>query len=124
MADEHIIQLHQEDIHVEEKTVVTGIVNIEINTVTDKVEVDTSLTNNRADVQVITVNEFVDSAPTIRTDGDTTIIPVIEEVMVKKILLKEEIHIKLIKTVIPGKETVTLRREIATVTRKDRTDVN
>jgi stress response protein YsnF len=47
------------------------------------------------DIRHVLVNEVVDEAPSVRQEGDTTIIPVLEEVLVieRRILLKEEVHV-------------------------------
>jgi stress response protein YsnF len=63
---------------------------------------------------------MVETAPGIRTEGDVTIVPVLEEVLVveKRLLLKEELHIR------RGVETetvevpVTLRKQRAVVERE------
>jgi len=56
-------------------------------------------------VQRVPINRYVEVAPGIRSEGELTIIPVLEEVLVveRKLLLKEEIHVQRTVT----KETVT-----------------
>ena len=53
----------------------------------------------------------------VRRDGDTIVIPVMEEIVVteKRLILKEEIFIRRKKVTIPTEERVTLRRESVTV---------
>ena len=55
----------------------------------------------------------------MREEGDTTIIPVIEEVLVveKRLFLKEEIRIRRTQTTQLHEETVTLRREEVVIER-------
>ena len=64
------------------------------------------------------IGEYVERIPEVRTEGDLTIIPVLEEVLVveKKLLLKEEIHVRKQATTETITETVPLRRQHAIVT--------
>jgi stress response protein YsnF len=57
--------------------------------------------------------------PAVRTEGDLTILPVVEEVVIveRKLLLREEVHIRRIQTTAKHVETVQLREQDAIVTR-------
>jgi hypothetical protein len=68
---------------------------------------------------VVSVNEYVDTPPNTRTEGDTIIIPVIEEVMVKRFYVKEEVRVKIVHTTSMRKEVLNLRRQVVNVSRKD-----
>jgi len=59
------------------------------------VTVDEPLFTEDVTVERVPVNRLVDSAPQSRQDGDTTIIPVVEEVITvqKRLLLREEVRI-------------------------------
>ena len=50
---------------------------------------------NQFDIKKFFINKYFDAAPSVRQEGDTTIIPVIKEVLVveKKLLLVEEVHV-------------------------------
>ena len=56
-----------------------------------------------------------------RTEGDITIVPVVEEVLVveKRLMLKEELHIRTRTETTTIEQPVTLRRQRATVDRLD-----
>jgi uncharacterized protein (TIGR02271 family) len=58
-----------------------------------KEDVEADLLKETVDVHRVPVNEFVDTPPEIRHEGDSIIIPVLEEVLVvtKRLLLKEEV---------------------------------
>lgn len=47
------------------------------------------------DVQRVAINQVVESVPDTRIEGDTTIIPVVEEILVveKRLVLREEVRI-------------------------------
>ena len=70
----------------------------------------------------VPINRVVETAPEVRTEGDVTIIPVVEEVFVKKILLKEELRVTR-NTVEKTQELhTTLRREEVQITRESPVD--
>jgi stress response protein YsnF len=75
---------------------VTG--HVRVRTVTDTVEELAHASVQREDIEVtrVPINRVVETAPAIRTDGDVTIVPVLEEVLVvtKQLVLKEELHIR------------------------------
>ncbi|HYO80442.1 MAG TPA: DUF2382 domain-containing protein [Bryobacteraceae bacterium] len=54
-----------------------------------------ALFTEEAEVKRVSVNRMVTEAPQTRIEGEVTIVPVVEEVLVieKRLLLKEEIHI-------------------------------
>ena len=58
--------------------------------------------------------------PEARQEGDTTIIPIVEEVLVveRQLVLKEEVRIRRVRTTEHHKETVKLRYQEAVVTRQ------
>jgi stress response protein YsnF len=60
------------------------------------VDVDVPVYSEEAGVERVPVNRLVETEPQTRQEGDVTIIPIIEEVLVveKRLLLKEEIHIR------------------------------
>jgi len=47
-------------------------------------------------VERVPIDQIIESAPSVRTEGDVTIIPVVEEryVMEKKLILVEELHVR------------------------------
>jgi stress response protein YsnF len=68
----------------------------------------------------------VASPPAVRQEGDTTIIPVLREVLVveKRYELVEEVHVTKKKTVVPHVQEITLRKEVVEVERKPLQDGN
>jgi stress response protein YsnF len=73
------------------------------------------LTAWRDEVQVehVAVGRVVDSAPPVRHEGNVTIVPVLEEVVVtvRQLVLKEELHISTRRKPRHERRTVRLRRE-------------
>jgi uncharacterized protein (TIGR02271 family) len=85
-----------------------------IKSVTERTEtVDVPLMEEHAEVQRVTINRVVDAPPPVRYEGDAMIIPVLEEVLVteKRLVLREELHVKKWQAQARKPQTVTLRRE-------------
>jgi uncharacterized protein (TIGR02271 family) len=82
------------------------------------------LRSGEATIERFPVNRVVDAAPAIRQEGDTIIVPVIEEIMVveKRLLLKEEIHIRRQEVVQHVREPVRLRSEDVSLERSSPTN--
>ncbi len=64
-------------------------------------------------VERVPVNRVVTTAPPVREEGDTLIIPVLEEVAVveRRLVLREEVRVRKSKRSEPFSEEVTLRSE-------------
>ena len=61
------------------------------------------------------------SGRSISQEGDTTIIPVVEEIVVveRRLVLKEEVRIRRVSTTEQHQETVVLREQEAVITREE-----
>lgn len=81
--------------------------------------VDVPLSRERVEVERVPINRVVDQVPPVRTEGDVTIIPVMEEVLVveKRLMLREEVRLVKRREETREQQTVTLRREEVEVTR-------
>src|SRR5208337_4516102 len=81
---------------------------------------DLELKSSDLIVERIAINRVVNAAPSVRQDGDTVIVPVIEEIMVveKRLLLKEEIRVRQQPVVQHVREPVVLRTEEVSVSRQ------
>ncbi|MEZ0167895.1 YsnF/AvaK domain-containing protein [Microvirga sp. TS319] len=93
---EEILPLVEETAVIRKREVVTG--KVRIGTVTDTIEelARADLQRDFVEVTRVPVDKVVDTAPEIRTEGDVTIVPVLEEVLVvtKQLVLKEELHVR------------------------------
>lgn len=110
--------LHAERIAVGKRRV-EEMVSVKRATQTKTVSVEEVLTTENVVVEHVHIGQFVDSVPPIREQGDTTIMPIVEEVavLVKRLYLKEEVRVTKTRTTAPHIETVTLREQHARVTR-------
>ena len=89
------IPVIEEEVVVDKQSVVTG--RVRVRTITDFVDdvAHATLEKQNIEIRRVPIDQIVDTPPLVRTEGDITIIPVLEEVLVvgKRLLLKEEIHI-------------------------------
>src|SRR5439155_21032900 len=81
---------------------------------------DLELQSGEATIERIPIDRVVDAAPAIRQEDDTIIVPVVEEIMVveKRLLLKEEIHIRRQQVVQHIRQPVRLRSEEVSLARQ------
>ena len=117
---EEIIPLVEETATVDKRQVVTG--RVRVQTVTDIVEELARADVQRESVGVtrVPIDKVVETAPEIRTEGDVTVVPVLEEVLVveKRLVLKEELHIRRRVETETVEVPVTLRKQRAIVERE------
>ncbi len=113
------LNLFAEELAVTKETVETGRLHVSKHTLTREADVDEELTREEAVVETIPKGLRVFAMPVTRVVGDTTIIPIVEEVLYteKRLVLKEEIHITRRRTTEHFHDTVTLRHQEAVVTR-------
>ena len=119
MADGKRIEVVEEEAVVNKREVETGRVRVS-KTVNQREEIiDVPTITEEVEVVRVPINRPIDAAPQIRTEGDTTIIPVVaEEIVVqKRLVLREEIHLKLRRTQSHNPQSVTLRSEDVKVDR-------
>ena len=71
-----------EELRVEKRSFVTG--KVRVKTVVDSFEqiVKESLKTERLETTRVEIGKEIDSIPSVRTEGDTTVIPVVEEVLI------------------------------------------
>jgi stress response protein YsnF len=121
---EEVIPLVEETATVGKRQVVTG--RVRVQTITDTIEEVAQANVQRETVEVtrVPIDRMVETAPEVRTEGDVTIVPVLEEVLVveKRLLLKEELHIRRRVETETVKVPVTLRKQRAVVERTDPDD--
>lgn len=119
--DEQVIQLAEERLLVNKRQVTRGRVIVRKQVFTHEAVVDEPLEQEQVDVTRVPVGALVEAAEGPRTEGDTTIIPLYEEVLVveKRLLLTEELHVTKRRSERRDPQQVTLRREEVSVERQD-----
>lgn len=90
------LELLEETLSVSKRSVKTGSVRISTLTETREEVAEAVLQHGVVDISRVPLDRVVDSAPPVRTEGDTTIIPVVEErlVVTQQLVLVEEIHVR------------------------------
>lgn len=121
------IPVIEERLSVSKRTVRTGIVKIEKAVEAHDYIVTESLRSENAVVERVTIGEEVDASqpPQVRIENGVTIIPVLEEVLVveKRLILKEELHVRQVSSEELFSQPVSLRKERLTVSRTDLKDI-
>ncbi len=77
------------------------------------------LSHEHVVVERVAVGRVVDAVPPVRQEGDVTIMPVVEEelVLVRRLVLKEEVHLRRVRSTTTHSETVAVREQHVAVTR-------
>ena len=116
---ETVIPVFEEELSVAKRVVETARVRVSRVTHQHQQLVDELLQHEKVEVEHIPIDREIEAMPSIRQEGDVTIIPVVEEVLKveRRLVLKEEVHIRRIKQTQRYQESVTLRRQEAQVTR-------
>ena len=115
--DELVIPVLHETVRVGKRRVESGRVRVH-KTVSERDEpVEVVLKRQDLEVERVPVGRVVDRIPAPREEAGTLIVPVIEEVLVveKRLILKEELHIRRKNTEQTVRETVRLRAEAVSV---------
>jgi uncharacterized protein (TIGR02271 family) len=113
------IELLAEEMSVERQQVETGRVRVNVVTRERQELVDVPLAHEQVVVERVPIGRPVDARPPIREEGDTFIVPIVEEILVleRRLMLKEEVHLKRVHTTERYQQSVTLRHQEAVVTR-------
>jgi uncharacterized protein (TIGR02271 family) len=113
------LTLLAEDLSVEKEVVETGRVRVSKRTHTREVAIDEDLIKESAEIETIPIGRQIFEMPMVRHEGETTIIPIVEEVLhtERRLFLKEEVRITRKKTTDQFHDRVTLRYQEAVVTR-------
>ena len=109
----------EERLRVDKRVVEAGTVAVHVTPREREEVVDVPLVEERVEVERVPVNRFVDAAPAVRQEGDVTVIPVLEEVLVveKRLMLKEEVRLTRWRVTTNDRQRVVLRSEEVEVLR-------
>ena len=114
---ETIIPLLAEEVEVTKETVETG--RVQVTRVTHEREqlIDELLNHQTAEVERVQIGQHVDTMPAVREEGDTIVIPIVEEVLVieRRLFLKEEVRVRRVGSTERHQESVTLRHHEAVI---------
>lgn len=116
---ETVLPLVDEALTVGRRTVETGKVRIGIVNDTREQRIVEQLVRGGVEIERVAIGRPVDGVPPMREEGETIVIPVVEEVLVveKRLMLVEEIRIHRSATRVDHAETVGLVRQRAVIER-------
>lgn len=112
------VPISQEEVEIATRVVDTGRGVRVSKTVTEQPEeIREILWQDSMDVRRVPVDRVVAEAPPSRYEGDTLVVPVLEEILVveKRYRIKEELHITRVRQQHEHRETVPLRVEQVSV---------
>lgn len=114
------IPVIHEKAKISKRVVASGTVRVAKEVHEEEVLVEVPVVHDEMEVKRVTINQYVDTPPpALRYEGDTMVIPVLQEVVVteKRLLLVEELRVSKRKIKTNVQEKVTLRKEEVTVKR-------
>jgi uncharacterized protein (TIGR02271 family) len=111
------IPLAEERLEVGKRAVESGRVRVRIGVEAREERVPTELSHDIVEIRRVARNEPLTEVPSVRLEGATTIIPVVEEQVVveKRLVLVEEIHVV--------RRTETQIEDVAVTLRSERAEI-
>jgi uncharacterized protein (TIGR02271 family) len=108
-----VVPVLGEELKVGKRTVETGRVRVSKHVREEEQVVETPLIRESVDVERVAVNQMVEGPQAVRQEGDTTVIPVVEEVLVveKRLMLKEEVRVTKRRAEVQEPVRAAVRRE-------------
>jgi stress response protein YsnF len=95
VTEREVIPRVEEQLVVEKRERIGATVQVHTRTHEREETIDEVVHDEKVEVRRVPIDRYVDAPASIRREGDTTIVPVHEEVLIveKRLLLKEEVHI-------------------------------
>lgn len=114
-----ILPVMEEQVSVTAQRQVRGRVRVTTRTETLEASLPVDLSEVNVEVTRVPVDRAVDHQPDVVTDGDLTIVPVVEErlVVTRQLFVREEIHIRRTEHHETVDVPVTTRRQVADIDR-------
>ena len=118
-----MIPIAEETATVSKRQAETGWVRVSVATGIERVVARETLRGRRVEVERVPVGRTLpegDPPPQSWEEGDTLVIPVVEEVavVVKRLVLREEVRLRFVHTEQPFEQEVDARRQRATIERQ------
>jgi uncharacterized protein (TIGR02271 family) len=118
-AGETVVPLLAEEIAISKQVIETGRVQVARVTHEREQLIDELLAHQTAEIERVRIGQQVDTMPAVREEGDTIVIPIVEEVLVveRRLFLKEEVRVRRVRSTQRHQDSVTLRHHEAVITR-------
>ncbi|HEX6978397.1 MAG TPA: YsnF/AvaK domain-containing protein [Alphaproteobacteria bacterium] len=115
--DQDVIPVHEETASVRKRAVEDRRVRVDKHVHKQTAAVRETAWREEAVVERVPVNRVVNAPPEIRHEGDTLVIPVVEEEIVvqRRLVLREEVRVRKQIMSVPFVQNVTLRSEAVEV---------
>ena len=115
---ETVLPLLAEEVAVSKQVVETGRVQVARVTHEREQLVDELLAHRTAEIERVPIGRHVDTMPAVREEGDTVVIPIVEELLVieRRLFLKEEVRVRRVISTKRHHESVVLRHHEAVIT--------
>jgi uncharacterized protein (TIGR02271 family) len=122
--DALVVPVVEESLALSKRTLDRGAVRVHVTVGEREVVVDEPLAEDHVTVERVAINQPIDKPVRPRVEGDTTVIPVMKEVLLvrKQLMLVEEVRLTKTRVEVRRPQTVTLRTEAAQVERVDGPD--
>jgi len=116
-----VVPIVEERAEIRTRRIEEGVVHIRKTTKEYEETVDAPIFREEVEITRVPVNRIIDGPVAVREEDGVTIVPLIEEVavVVKRLMLREELHIRKNRIEEPHSEQVTLRRQEAHIERTD-----
>src|ERR1700722_18401382 len=92
---EIVVPLHVEDVSIGRRKVERDV-RVKLETVNRDHLIDEALAQEKVEIERVAIGRPIEAIPPVRQDGDTTVVSVVEEVLVveRRLVLKEEIRLR------------------------------
>ena len=119
-----VVPVVEESLALSKRTLDRGAVRVHMTVGEREVVIDEPLAEDRVTVERVAINQPIDKPVRSRVEGDTTIIPVMKEVILvrKQLMLVEEVRLTKTRVEVRQPQTVVLRTEEARIERVDGLD--
>ena len=116
-----VVPLHEETLSVARREIETGRIRVKVEIHERQETIEQDLAQEPVEIERVPVGKVIAEAPSIseEDDGAVIVIPVVEEVLVveRRLVLKEELRVRRVRSTARQQQNVTLRSEEAVVTR-------
>jgi stress response protein YsnF len=116
---EIVVPLSEEQASIVKHRIVTGRVQVSRVTCEHEQWLDETLAREQVEIERTPIGKPVEVPPRVREEGDMIVIPIVEEILMveRRLLLKEEVRVRRVRSHESHRERVKLRRQEAIITR-------
>ncbi|OZI07927.1 hypothetical protein BWI93_12000 [Siphonobacter sp. BAB-5385] len=112
-----VLPVIEEQLKVDTQLEETGRVTVSKRVHEREELVELPLTQQQVKVERVPINQYIDTPPAVRYEGETMIVPVVKEILVKRLVLVEEVRITKEEVQTTTHQPVMLRQEEIVITR-------